>query len=113
MIEPQIYALLAPLVGDRVFPDTAPMGTAYPYVLYQQVGGQAVNVLEAKAMDKKNARIQIMVWAQTRPECTTLARQIEDFLVNNLRAYVEGALVADHDIDSGLYGSRQDFSFWF
>lgn len=113
MIEPQIISLISSLVAGRVYPDTAPAGAAFPYIVYQQVGGKAVNVLEAKPMSKKNARIQIMVWAKTRPESTTLIRFIEDKLVAELRAYVDGASVSDFDFDSGLYGSRQDFSFWF
>lgn len=113
MIELQIYSVLSSLAPGRVYPDTAPAGAGFPYILYQQVGGKAVNVLEAKPMNKKNARIQIMVWSKKRNESTTLIRSIEDKLVTELRAYVEGASVSDFDFDSGLYGSRQDFSFWF
>ncbi|WP_169294611.1 DUF3168 domain-containing protein [Advenella sp. EE-W14] len=113
MIEPQIVSIISSLVAGRVYPDTAPSKAELPYVLYLQVGGKAVNVLEAKPMNKKNARFQIMVWAKTRSESTTLIRSIEDRLVTELRAYVEGASVSEYDFDSGLYGSRQDFSFWF
>lgn len=113
MIEPKIVKAISNMVSGRVFPDTAPAGTEFPYILYQQVGGRAVNVLEAKPMSKKNARIQVMVWAKTRLESTTLIRSIQDKLVTDLCAYVEGASVSDFDFDSGLYGSRQDFSFWF
>lgn len=113
MIEPQIVSIISSLVAGRVYPDTAPPRVAFPYIVYQQVGGKTVNVLEAKPINKKNARIQIMVWAKTRSESTTLIRSIEDRLVTELRAYVEGASVSDFDFDSGLYGSRQDFSFWF
>lgn len=113
MIESQIHSVLSSLVPGRVYPDTAPAKAELPYVLYQQVGGKAVNVLEAKPMSKKNARIQIMVWSEKRVESTSLISAIQDKLVTELRAYVEGASVSEYDFDSGLYGSRQDFSFWF
>ncbi len=113
MIELQIMSAISSMVDGRIYPDTAPAGTGFPYVLYQQVGGRAINVLEAKPMSKKNARIQIMVWSEKRVESTSLISAIQDKLVTELRAYVEGASVSEYDFDSGLYGSRQDFSFWF
>lgn len=113
MIESQIHSVLSSLVPGRVYPDTAPAKAELPYVLYQQVGGKAVNVLEAKPMDKKNARFQVMAWAKTRADSSSLIRSIQDKLVIDMRAYVEGASVSEYDFDSGLYGSRQDFSFWF
>ena len=111
-LESDLYAALSPLASARVYPDFAPEGAALPYIVYQQVGGVAVNYLESAMPDKRNARVQVAVWATTRSEANTLARSVESTLVTNttLRAFVLGALVADFDEDVGLYGARQDFS---
>lgn len=114
-LESDLYAALSPLASARVYPDLAPEGAALPYVVYQQVGGTAVNYLESSMPSKRNARVQVAVWATTRSEANTLARTVESTLVTNttLRAYVLGALVADFDEDGPLYGARQDFSIWY
>lgn len=116
-IEISIYEALKALVpaGDgtfKVFPDVAKEGTAAPWITYQQVGGSATNYLESAIPDRRNARIQITVWATTRPEASALARQAEALLVNEatIRAYVLGAFTSAYEPDGKLYGTRQDFS---
>lgn len=114
MIDPVLVSLLGPLAVGGIHADTAPMGVKYPFITYQQVGGQAVNFLDPTVPDKKHARIQINVWSKSRQESTTLIRQIEDLLRSPpANGYVEGASVSQYNFDAGLYGSRQDFSFWF
>jgi hypothetical protein len=116
-LELDLFAALGPLCSNRVFPDVAPIKTARPYVTYQQVGGEAENFLESTVVGKRNARMQINVWADTRLAAMTLARTIEDTLVVNtaLRAYVLGAPVSLYEDETSppLYGTRQDFSVWF
>ena len=38
-IETAIYDALKGLVGNRVFPDFAPLGTVRPFITYEQAGG--------------------------------------------------------------------------
>jgi hypothetical protein len=112
MTENQLVTALNPLVGGRVYPDAAEMGTTLPYITWQQVGGGSVNYLGGGAVDKKQARIQINVWAQTRKEAMTLIRQIEDICVSDpFFGRSEGAAIARYE-SANLRGAFQDFSFW-
>lgn len=117
-IETSIFEALKALVpaGDgtfKVFPDVAREGTAAPWITYQQVGGAALNFLEATPADKRNGRFQLSCWAGTRTEASDLGRHVEDALVAALGAFVLGAATAIYESDTKLYGTRQDFSIWF
>lgn len=113
-VETDLFAALGPLASNRVYPDVAPSGATYPLITYQQVGGQALAFLESAAVGKRNARFQVNVWATTRVAAAALSRSVEDTLVVSatLRAMPIGALNAEHEPDTGLFGCRQDFSIW-
>lgn len=111
-LESDIFDALKALVSNRCYPDVAPAGAAKPYIAWQQVGGTATNFLEGTMPSLRNARIQVACWATTRTAAADLARAAEAALVTSttLRAYVLGAMTADHEEDTQLYGTRQDFS---
>lgn len=114
-VEGLIFTTLRTLVSDRVYPDLAPQDvTALPRITYQQVGGQAVNFLEAALPDKRNGRFQVNVWAATRLQASSLARQAAAALKTEaaLNTTILGELVAVYEPDTRLYGTLQDFSFW-
>lgn len=111
--EATIYTLLKGLVGDRVFPDVAPSGTAYPCIVYQQVGGQGLAYTEGTMPDHENCRMQIACWATTRAAAITLAKQVESAMcASELMARPIGARVSNYEDDTQLYGARQDFDCW-
>lgn len=114
-VDTQIFAALSSLAGGRVFPDVAPEVTVRPYLTYQQVGGDALNYLEATVPGKRNARIQINAWADTRLAASELSEQAEDALrlAAGLQAEVLGARVSIYEEDTRLRGARQDFSVWY
>ena len=114
MIEPLIFDALSPLVSGRVYPDVALDECDRPYITYQQVGGSAINFVEVTLPDKRNSRVQINVWADSRLEASVLAGQVENALraVVVLQTTVLGASVSVYDMETKLRGSRQDFSFW-
>ena len=114
-LDAQIFAVLSSLVGDRVYPDVAPEATARPYLTYQQVGGDALNYLEGTVPGKRNARIQINAWADTRLAASELSERAEDSLrlAAGLQAEVLGARVSIFEEDTKLRGARQDFSVWY
>ena len=113
MIEPVLVSVLGPLVDGRVFPDFAPADTPKPFATYQQVGGQALSYLEGQPTDKKNARIQVNVWASTRAEAMTLIRAIEDAIVQApMLGEPIGAATSMYDEAAGIRGAMQDFSLW-
>lgn len=116
-LEAALHALLASLC-PRVYPDVAPEPMpARPFVVYQQIGGEVINPIAhvPDVPDLRHARMQIAVWAATRLDASALARQIEDALRlwTVHRAAPVGALTADYEHDTRLYGARQDFSVWF
>lgn len=108
-----LIAAVGDEVGDRVFPDSAPYGTATPYVVYAQVGGDPVQFVEGALPDKQNGRWQINVWAVLRDDASRIARQIGRALVGSpLRATILNGVAAAYDEGTDLRGTRQDFSIW-
>lgn len=114
-LESTIFDTLKGFVANRVYPDVAPAGTPTPFYTYQQVGGSAINFLDAAVPGKENARMQINSWAATRKEAKALALQAANALrvVASLQTTVLGAQVSVYEPDTGLRGSRQDFSMWY
>lgn len=115
-VETSIYTALKGLVSNRVYRDVAPQTvTTLPRITFQQVGGQAVNFMDPTVPSKKNGRWQVNVWGDQRDSVMALARQVEDALrvYPDLQTTVLAAPVATYEKDTGLYGSTQDFSFWF
>lgn len=112
-IDSDIAAALETVAAGKVFPDTAPAGTAFPWVAYQQIGGPAINFLSGAAPNFEGVRLQVLVWHSTRIGANALMRQIETALRGApLFATVEGSLIARHEPMVGAYGAMQDFSFW-
>lgn len=112
-LETQLTTLLL-TVCPRVFPDFAPITTARPYVTYQQIGGESVNMLDRWVPNKRNATMQVNVWSATRAEAMTLIQSIEDALrmTTVFQAESQNAPTTDFDADGPLYSAIQDFSIW-
>lgn len=113
-LEADIYTATKSLVGNRVFPDVAPAGVAKPFIVYQQVGGEAVNLLSQTESSKKHGRIQFACWGTTRAAVSALMLQVESALVLSslFAARPIGSSISTFDSEAGLYGSRQDFGIW-
>jgi hypothetical protein len=112
-LETDLYTLLVALC-PRVFPDVAPGNTERPYITWQQVGGQLISPLANEVPDKRNANIQINVWATTRLEAVALAQQVEAAMIQAtvFQARPNMAHIASYEEDLNLYGTVQDFSVW-
>lgn len=112
MLEILMAEVLAPLVGNRVFPDTAPANTALPFVIYQKVGGVEPIYADGSLPDKENARVQVQVWARKRSEAASMMRQVKAALCAAPALAVPlGADVARNE--DGFLGAQQDFSIWY
>ena len=113
-VESDFFDAIKGLTSNRCYPDVAPNNATFPLTVFQQVGGVAFNYLEAGTVGKRNARFQVACWATTRIAASALARSVEDALVaSTLKAYVLGAMVCEFELDTGLYGARQDFSVFY
>ena len=113
-VEDTVFDTLKGLVGNRVYPDIAPDAVARPYIVYQFVGGVALNFVEPTIPSKKNTRVQVAIWGDTRAAVSALAIQVEDAMrvVAALQTTVIGAPVSVYEPDTKLRGSMQDFSVW-
>lgn len=112
-IEAAVFNALKGLVANRVYPDFAPDGATLPFITYQQVGGQAISFMDQANPDKRNARVQVNVWAASRSAASALSKQVEDALRFLPASTVTGAAVSEYESALKLYGTRQDFSFWY
>lgn len=112
-IEAQIKTALASVAGGRTYPDVAPDAATFPLNVYQQVGGAVINPLESSDPSLDNARVQVVTWAKTRLEASTVARQVRVALTSTLNATMLAAPVSLYDETLKLYGARADYSVWF
>ena len=110
--ETSLFAVLEATVG-KAYPDTAPLSTPKPYATYQFIGGFVINQLNNQLSGKKNAEVQVNVWAATRQQANDLARTVEAAMRAQLNAKPFGAFIGDQEPDLGLYGTRQSFSCWY
>lgn len=114
-IEASLYTLLGSLVGGRCWPDVMPDGnTTFPFIVYQQVGGVAMEYMDQTLLDKDHARIQVLVWSKTRLEASSIARSAREALLgSSLAVETYGAPVSEYDEALKLYGSRTDYGIWY
>ena len=112
--ESDLRTLLADLVAERVYPDVAPDVPVFPYITYQQVGGNSLWFNEKAKPSHKHARVQFNVWARSRVEANQIARQIENrFITGSFDAEPYGEFVALYESTLKIYGTRQDFGIWY
>lgn len=110
-IETTIYGALSGFAGGRVFPDVAPAGTARPHITWQQFGGKVINPIANESPGKRNANIQINVWADTRLGAVNLALDVED-AIRAIGGRPLAASISLYEPDTKLYGTIQEFSIW-
>lgn len=113
-VEDDIFTALSPLVSDRVYPDVAPADAERPYIVYQEISGEAPTFLERSMPSKKNGRFQVVVWSTTRKQAAAIGLQIEEAmtLATSFQAKPIGGRSAAYEEDTQLRGSRQDFTVW-
>jgi len=113
-VEADLYTTLKTLVSNRVYPDVAPAGAVRPFITYQQVGGDVINMVKSEMPGKRNGRFQINVWATSRAAANTLMRQVEEALIeSSLNARPQMGAISSYDEETQTYGQFQYFSIWF
>lgn len=105
--------LTALLLGQcaEVSPDFAPTDTPLPYVTYQVLGGPSIRSLDGAPLDKRQNRVQINAYCQTREQSKSLIRSIEDAMcaTSVFTAAPEAEPYDDFDADMRVYWCIQDF----
>jgi len=112
-LESDLYGVLSALC-PRVYPDFAPTTEARPYLTWQIIGGSVIAPVSNDMPDKRNAMVQVNVWADTRAQANTMAQQIEEALMGSalFQARPIDALSAAFDDDLSVRGAQQTFSIW-
>lgn len=111
-VESDIYNALKGLVGNRCFPDFAPITTVRPYITYVQIGGEAISYIDDTLPDGKHGRFQVNVWADTRSSASSVMLQVEAAMIQatTIQARPMSAPSNTYDHDMSVYASMQDFS---
>ncbi|WP_058358296.1 tail completion protein gp17 [Xanthomonas translucens] len=106
-----VSAVLGP---GRCFPDVPPdVPPSGSFVIYQNVGGVPSYFSEGAVADKRNARVQLSVWA-TSPRTRY---EVADALLGAFAARPETEplteTIDDYEEILKLYGSRFDVAVWY
>jgi hypothetical protein len=112
MIEKKITVALLGIADGRVFPDVAPLDATFPYVTYQQVGGQPNNTLDGPDT-LQNARVQIDTFSNTRLSANeTMDAVFAILTAGALKAIPVGGPISTYDNQLKTYRRSLDFSIW-
>lgn len=114
-VEDDIFNALKGLVSNRVYPDENDAPTIVtPYIVYQEISGDALVFLEQSEPSKENGRYQFTCWDRTRKASKALSKQVQTALTMSatFQAKPIGGKTSVVDYDTKLRGTRQDFSVW-
>lgn len=104
---------LSATAGGRIHANKTPPSPTFPLIVYQEVGGQAVNYLEATYPGKNHARIQFVVWADGPLQAEEVKDDTIKQMIDGLGAYLYGAPVALYEDAIKKDGYRFDMGLWF
>lgn len=110
-METDLQALIAGVV-PTVWQTVAPAKQATPYAVWQLLGGRTLRYVANDGMDKRNALVQVSVWADKSSTATSSIRAIEDALcaTSAFVADPQGEAAATYEEDTKLFGAIQRFS---
>ena len=111
-VESDLFGLLKGLVSNRCFPDFAPLGTVRPFIVFEQVGGEALSFIDGTLPDKKHGRFEISVYADSRANCAAVALQVESVMAaaSVFQSTAIHAPISDYADEVKIYSSTQNFS---
>lgn len=114
-LESDLKTRLRALCSNRAWPDFRPptTGTTTPYITWQVIGGKTIAFLEGGVPSKRNARVQVNVWAADRETANNLIRSVEADFLSDVFARPIGAFVSTYEPEMKLYGAQQDFSVYY
>lgn len=88
------------------------MGAAFPYIVYQAVGGQDVTDLDNDPDTLQNQRVQVAVWSKSKAESIRMMQDARRVLMG-AGAKPLGAPISVYETDERVSGRRLDFSIWY
>lgn len=97
-------------VCPRVYRSVVRVAPVYPLVIYQQVGGRAINFTDKTVPDKSRPRVQVWGWSKSPIEASQLAADVRRALVTSpLQAVMLVDPVDDYNEALELFGVRTDY----
>ncbi len=111
MIQEQLQAVLAPLVGGRSYPNLAAQDAAAPYIVYQRVVSVTNNNL-LSASDLQNTRVQIDAYAKTYANVQQIAASVRLAMQGAGFTNVQLSEQDFYEIDVRLHRVSLDYSIW-
>lgn len=109
-LESDLQTLLAG-VTTRVYPDVAPNEAVEPYIVWKQLGGEALRPIGNSVPNRRNATVAVSCWAKTRAEANTLALAVDSAMrqATVFDAKPQGEFMAVYDEDTDTRGAIQMF----
>lgn len=112
-LEARLLQVLGDLVGERVYPDTAPDNATFPLIIYQQSGGRDYAYVDGSVPSDEHARLQLTVHGPVRSIIRPIAIEAKRRLASQMRAEIYGSMVTMHDDVAKLYTTQQFFGCWY
>ncbi len=111
MIQDDIFATLASLVSNRVYPMVAPDNVVKPYLVYQRVASVPENTLSS-GIAINQTRIQIDMYTSNYKSGQLLAASVQSTISST---FVSSTLQLEQDFyeaETKLFRVMHDYSIW-
>jgi hypothetical protein len=100
----------------RVYPNVTPDNPTFPLIVYQVVGGQAIDFMDRTLPESENYRVQVSCWAKSADDVRALSLAVRKLIIEDgdqfESAQTLGQAVNDYQDAQKICGTRQDFSIW-
>lgn len=109
----QLFNLLGPLVGDRIYPRVVPEGyeDQAPYIIYQRISAQPEITLDGFS-GYEWVSMQIDIYHDNDYAAELLANQVIHKINTQIEASIYDTRRQGQDPDTGLYFESVDYEFW-
>ncbi len=111
MMLTDLRTLIAPIVANRCYPNTAPDNPTKPYITYQRISATPDNTLSGTGQ-LQNTRLQIDVWAASFADSQAKAALVKaamlGFAIKNTRQMEQDT----YESDTQTHRVMLDYSIW-
>ena len=97
-------------LGGRVFPNTAPLKTPVPYLVFQGIGSDPEHAIDCGAVNENN-QYQMVVWHNDIKVAEAIRlRAIK--VLEKAGFFYQGKHPDSEDFETKLHGRGWDMSYW-
>lgn len=113
MIQEDLTALLAPLVGNRVHGGVAAQGDLLPYIVYQRVISATENILNGNGNPPINwTRMQIDVWSNSYASAQSTAAAVRAAMLGWSKTNLNNGEQDFYEQETRLHRVMMDYSIY-